>query len=420
MTSLDLSVLFARVEKLSRRPRRPGGSRLELLVPAAWLTIAAGCSHADPGLTSGPTAIVSGAGGATGVATGGAGGLQIGLPEPPTAGTATSDDQQTIAPDAACATGMAEASLRHVNMFIQFDRSRSMTEDDKWTQAAAALNGFFADPASAGLRIALRFFPHDEPAEGCTGGDEGVCDVMACSRPLVPLAEVVAARAPTDRQEALLVQAVRSSAPSSNDGQSDGTPLYPALAGALQWASSQRAAVPDEETAVVLVTDGEPNGCEEGIATIAQLAADAYTKDGVRTYAIGIAGASEAQMNRIARAGGTKQAFFAGDTSTAQRDLLRALDAIRGTVLSCVVPLPRGHDVDTERVNVTFTPSSGATEFLRRSTDAAGCRDHDWYYNGNPPTQIMLCPTTCERVQADAAGRLGIVLGCQANQMIPE
>jgi hypothetical protein len=315
----------------------------------------------------------------------------------------------------ACATGMAKADLTPVNMFIQFDRSGSMLDDDKWAQAAEALNAFFADPATQGLKVALRFFPHDSPVAGCTGGNNGACDIDSCATPLVGLGELLGTMAPADMQESLLIQAVNSATPDRGGGnQSGGTPIYPALAGALNWAAANQIALPNERTVVVLVTDGEPNGCDTNIGNIARLSSAALANNGIPTYAIGIAGASEDQMNEIAQAGGTQEAFFAGNTMTAQQDLVNALNAIRGTVLSCAFPLPQGSNVDPNKVNIRFTPSAGVEQGLAQAMNAAACSTAGGWYYDNPtaPTQITLCPATCDVVQADSAGRLDVVLGC--------
>ena len=77
-----------------------------------------------------------------------------------------SGDGSTIDPDAACATASEEATLVPVNMIIMFDRSGSMDQSNKWPNATSALTAFFEDPGTAGLRIALRFFPDDTPTSG--------------------------------------------------------------------------------------------------------------------------------------------------------------------------------------------------------------------------------------------------------------
>jgi hypothetical protein len=235
-------------------------------------------------------------------------------------------------------------------MLIMFDRSASMlqcvdgslppetsgceTAPSRWDVAATDLTTFLADPAAAELGVALRFFPHDLPAAGCSGGNVAVCDVAACAQPLVELGRLAAAPAPSDTHEVALTNAIAASAPEANSGSTGGTPTYPALAGALSWATAYRAANPDQTTVVVLVTDGEPNGCDEDWDEISSLAVDALSAAGVLTFAVGLtdpngAGVSVDDMNQLAAAGGTDQAYFVSDGAGAGADLLATLNAIR-------------------------------------------------------------------------------------------
>ena len=262
--------------------------------------------------------------------------------------------------------GNASGSL---TMFVMFDLSWSMNECgdgnesqltnnmldcetlSRWDLTSAALSQFFQDPAAAGLNIALRFFPHDEPAQGCDGyptsmpfpvpgTDGGVpdsgtpmlnCDVDACSQPLVPEGRLTADSAPTDTQEAMLVNAIQASVPPGPESPNPqpATPTFAALAGAENWATAYRQAHPDEPTVVVLVTDGEAQGCDTDTTHIAALASEAKESAGVLTYAIGLTGSSETALNQIAVAGGTENAFFVSDGSGAVEDLFEALSAIR-------------------------------------------------------------------------------------------
>ena len=54
----------------------------------------------------------------------------------------------------------------------------------RWDLTSATLKGFFGSPDAAGLKLALRFFPDDNPAAGC---NDEACDAVACSQPLVAL-----------------------------------------------------------------------------------------------------------------------------------------------------------------------------------------------------------------------------------------
>ena len=132
------------------------------------------------------------------------------------------------------------AELVPVNMFIQFDKSGSMDDNNKWTNATNALGAFFQDPGAAGLRVALRFFPTNDCG----------CNVASCAQMEVDLGPLTADPAPADTQEQALMDAIAANGPNGN------TPLYAALAGAIQAAETQLMTNPAERAVVVIVTDG--------------------------------------------------------------------------------------------------------------------------------------------------------------------
>lgn len=339
----------------------------------------------------------------------------------------------TIVPDEACGVGTASANLAGVNMLVMFDRSTSMHDpagdsgSTRWELASAALDAFFASDSAAGLNLALRFFPHDMPAAGC---NQQECSTEACAQALVNLGTLTAAPAPGDAHEKALLDATAAATPAPrNQGgmmgmMSGGTPISAALAGAAAWAKAQHTKTPNENTVIVLVTDGEPNGCDENIGRIARIAATAYTEDGTRTYAIGLTGSQEADMDRIAEAGHTEQGIFVADGANTTQDLLDALGAIRGEILSCDFPLPEasgGVEVEPSLVNVNFTPSSGTKARLVQVSGEASCDKGDWYYdNAANPTRIFLCKNTCDAVTADAMASLEILLGCATSTDVPK
>jgi len=356
-------------------------------------------------------------GGTAPVGTGG-GATLVELPADGSGGASVVD------PNAACAQGTAAASLAGVNLFVMFDRSSSMNQmasqsGSRWQVTSSALDAFFASPNAAGMQLALRFFPHDLPAAGCS---QDGCDLNACATPLVALGGLTADAAPADAQERALISATAMSAPGMA-GQ--GTPIFAALGGALQWASAQRQKTPDQNSVVVLVTDGEANGCDTDIGHIAALAAKALADAGVRTYAIGLTGSQEADMDQIALAGGTTKGIFISDGANTKQELLDALAAIRGQVLDCdfAMPLPKpGLAVDKALINVNYTPTGGAKTTLPQVTDEAACpATGGWYYdNPSAPTRILLCKSSCDQVTVDAKASLDILLGCATTTQVPK
>jgi hypothetical protein len=345
-------------------------------------------------------------------------------------------DDGSLDPDAACGTGSARAMLTPVSMFVMFDRSTSMIENPpmpptRWETASSALKAFFEDPAAADLAVGLRFFPHDTPAAGCTGTGMPNCDSMACAQPLVPLMAdpvmplpklTAEPAATTDAHEQALVAAIMSSAPVP---PGTGTPIYSALDGALTWATAYQAAHPrpEQQTVVVLVTDGEPTSCSadtRNVDNIAMLASNALMASGVRTYTVGLSDSMTGLtfLTQIATAGGG-QAFFVMDGATAAAELIAALKAIQGNALSCDFPYPQAEDggmADPTRINVDYTAGTPGSmpQRIFQVTDAAACGTQPgWYYDSpTMPTRIHLCPASCTTVSADPGAALDIQIGC--------
>jgi len=330
----------------------------------------------------------------------------------PEATPATADDAGL---DHACSATRASAELTQVNLLLMFDKSGSMDDDNKWPDATAALIAFLRDPETAGLGVALRFFGSTEPVPGC---DRDSCDQAACSQPLVDLGVLTAEDASSDAQEATLVTTIENAAPEGGFG----TPIHPALGGAIQWAAARNQQNPGERTAVILVTDGEPNGCIQDIDEISMLAADGLANGGVLTYAIGLEGSNEAQMDSIAQAGGTNAGIFVGAGANAQRDLVAALNSIRGRSFSCdfeIPPPPDGQALDPNKVNVRLTTPASETTFPS-VTEVSECGDEiAWYYDDpNAPTVIHLCPAACDLIRSEPVAELEVLIGC-VTQVLP-
>lgn len=308
-----------------------------------------------------------------------------------------------------CATSSDEATLVPLNMIIMFDRSGSMQSNSKWTDSTNALRAFIQDPGTAGLRVALRFFPTE--VDGCTGSQ---CDIADCTVPEVDSAALTADAAPTDSQEQLLVSAINNESADGND-----TPIYAALSGATNWARNYLTANPTEKAVVIFVTDGAPNGCGNDANMIAGVAAQAYVDAGILTYSVGLEGSNESLMDLIANQGGTGDAILIGAGANAEQELLTALQAIQGAQLACSFQMPQpapGETIDPAKVNVEYTPAGGMAQTVPQVADAGACTAAGGWYYDNPtaPTMINLCPDTCNAVQADAmGGAIRVIVGCE-------
>jgi hypothetical protein len=321
-----------------------------------------------------------------------------------------------------CSGGVSQASLRKVNMYVIVDRSSSMSSNGKWDGARAALQDFFGDPESAGIGVALEFFPlsagvsGDASGDGC-GMDTGTCSPSRCGNPYVPLGTLTSDAAPTDAQEAALV------APLKQAGWLQfSTPSWPALVGPLDWATARQTSVPNETHIVVFVTDGQPYGsCINGTAqnTNDQLAVEAgkaYANYGVRTYTVGMIGANNAALDKIASSGGTSQAFVIDGTDPAQvsDQLASALKTIAGENVSCDFTLPNQGLFDPSNATVTYTDGAGTSIGLDKQSGVGACGT-GWYYDDPAnPTTATLCPDSCTAVKQATNARVEIHLGCPA------
>jgi hypothetical protein len=339
-----------------------------------------------------------------------------------TGATAGIGDGGTVDPDAACAQSSSAATLSSLTMMVMMDDSGSMNDNNKWNQVATAMKAFFADPAAAGLRVGLRLFPSNQPTAGCW---DSVCDqdvntaIAACSTPLVDIGQLTAAAAPADTQEANLLAAIPANPQPKGGNNSGGTPTFAALQGAENIAVAYAAAHPTEKVVVVFVTDGQPNGCDENINHISQIASDTLAAHNIETYAIGILGSNQATMDQIAMAGGTMAGIMIGGANgaTTEQDLLTAFGNIKSSNVSCdfaVPPPPSDLMLSFDNVNVNYTPGTGAMSTLPRVQDAATCGTAGgWYYDSNTaPTQIHLCASTCTTVQADSGAALQVLYSC--------
>ena len=355
---------------------RSGRVRTGIFGLAATVALAAACSSEPP---------IPGADGEQGE--GGEGGFTLvgsGSAEPCNGG-------------AACAEITATAEVVPLTVYILFDKSVSMLDDGKWEAATQALTQFFESKQAARLRIALKFFPGTNP-----------CQSSFYKVPDVALGTLTDGSALDDTHEQALIDAVEGA---SASGVS--TPIYAALAGAYAWGEDQLEADEKQQVAVVLVTDGDPDACaQDTMEGITAAAADAAAL-GTVTYVIGLQGSNQANLDSLAAAGGTNEAFVVGTTSLTS-ELADALSTIRVSELACQFDLPSGDNVEPTLVNACFTPEGGGESTLEKIDGPASCSNgKQWYYDdASLPTQIILCPSTCESVQTDNGGQMEIVFGC--------
>jgi hypothetical protein len=177
-----------------------------------------------------------------------------------------------------------------------------------------------------------------------------------------------------------------------------------------------------KNVAVVLATDGQPDGCDAGndINGVKEVAADGLN-DGIKTYVIGV-GPSTGNLDGMAQSGGTGNAIMipTNDAAQVSADLIAAIGQIANSMLGCNFSLPAppsGQTLDVNAVNVNYTPPGGPSKTLAYSGDCSN--PNGWHYDSTTaPKEIILCSAACDVAQATRGARLDIIFGCATE--VPE
>lgn len=313
-----------------------------------------------------------------------------------------------------CSADFAATELKPVRLAFAFDVSGSMGKLDKpyhdpelkWKPVVAATRAFFEDDASSGISASLSFFP----------AADDKCDASTYETPDVPMTEL---------PSAAFGDAIAAIDPKTEDDWRGGTPTLAVVQGNLEYLSEQLASDPSAAHALVLVTDGYPQSCDDNsIASVASVI-EASAGD-FPTYVIGVknpAGGPDTvtDLDSLAVAGGTDAAIFidTGDPDQTAEDLSAAIALIRQRSVTCdatIPPAPGGMRFDSSKVNVSAELEGKASQ-LGYDQDCEA--DLAWRYDdADDPTSIVLCPTTCEAVQKDVTAKLSVEFGCVTRPVV--
>jgi hypothetical protein len=182
-----------------------------------------------------------------------------------------------------------------VDMYIMFDRSNSMGQDcnvgenvnSKWCHAVNALSGYFNSQSANGQAAALQYFPVAAVTDPiCKSGD----GYEVASLPV----------APAD-YETLPSHAFDSILNSEAPGSGLGTPTEAAIRGISRFTDAHRRG--GRVTIGILITDGDPNGCDNNLDDLAALLDAHYQATKSRTYVIGMDGATFTNLEKLAVGG---------------------------------------------------------------------------------------------------------------------
>ncbi|MET0592670.1 MAG: vWA domain-containing protein [Polyangiaceae bacterium] len=351
-------------------------------------------------------------GGAGGAGSGGAGG----------GNTGGSAGGVIIDGDAACVAEPRAGEQIPLDLFFMVDKSGSMTcpvgaagmrctatqnpipAVNRWTSIRDALNTFATSTASANLGMGMAFFPL--MANGNSGAL--LCNPQDYATPAVPIGILPGTAGAVQT-------ALNANMPNGN------TPTVPALSGAIQYATGYAQTHTGRTVAVVFASDGEPTECMNnntsipGAVNVARAALMGTPP--IRTYVLGV-GPSLGNLNQIAAAGGTTQAFLV--ESGGSQDLINALNDIRKSALTCdyQIPVIPGRPLDLNLVNIKARvgPAPAMEQIIYKVDGASSCGSSGGWYFDNPsaPTKITLCPTTCDPLIKTQGSKLDVLIGCKA------
>jgi hypothetical protein len=274
--------------------------------------------------------------------------------------------------------------------------------------------------------------PNMVPAAGCgvcapaTSSyclHENVCDPAAYQVPAVDFA-------PLPGAAAALNASIAAQTPLGD------TPSRPALRGAIAHAREWAASHPANKVVVLLATDGFPTECtggmgafgasDQALTDVVNVAMEGLSgTNSIQTFVIGVFSATEAlaqaNLDRIAIAGGTERAYVIDTAGNVQEGFLTALNQIRAARLECeyLIPAPPGgQTLNLSEVNFQFTDSAMvSTSYFYVQPGGCTGAPNEWHYDALPgatpgPTKIVACPKTCEALKATTGGSIQIQLGC--------
>jgi hypothetical protein len=307
-----------------------------------------------------------------------------------------------------------------LDIYIMFDQSCSMScpverggegqccmggPNPRIAPVREAVARFLQDPASNGIGVGIGYF-------GFMQSGRTTCDPSDYSGPHVPVAAL-----PGNAQA--IINSVNSAQPTGE------TPTGAAIRGACTYANGWKAQNPSHIVVVLLVTDGVPEtpssqNCDPpaSIDDAEQAARTCFAHDpSLPVYVLGVGQALQ-NLNRIAQAGGTDQAYLV-DSGDVAAQVLQALNAIRqDATIPCQLQIPVAPPgqppVDLTKVNVAYCGPSQQPQVFFYVENPAGCGTQSgWHYDDpNNPTQIVLCPNACTTVAAPG-GTLSVSVGCQ-------
>jgi hypothetical protein len=335
--------------------------------------------------------------------------------------TGTSGDNCSIRLNgSACAGIQYEPEPTPLDIYVMFDQTGSTLSCVDPTDVAGtdarckktridaireAIAQFMADPESAGIGVGIGYF-----GQFPLGSTD--CRDSAYATPAVAIGAL------PDSAGALMAS-LNSVVPTGE------TPTGAAIRGACSYAMNWKQTHVGHRVVMLLVTDGLPEApisCPQ--AACCPTLDDAVTaalgcldnNRGLQTYVLGV-GPYLDNLQQIALAGGTKNAYLVGSGDVGSQ-VLQALNTIRSAaMIPCTLNIPKppsGLQIAYDQINIAYAdPACHGSVFPKVSSADACGTDAGWYYDDPAaPSRVELCPTSCNQVSLSGA-RLLFTVGCE-------
>lgn len=371
-------------------------------------------------------------------------------------------------PPTICETTSSVAEIRSAYLAFALDVSGSMGQLDcpfwnhdpllKWRPVVDAARAFFEDPTSNGLFASLALFP--SASEHCDSSSYLTPDVEMTRLPSRDFSDQL-----RSYEAEVGLHDYVDPMPEGGANWRGGTPTHAVVAAMHEQLTSHQADDRMARRAIVLVTDGMPNGCgEDGahLENVVREVAQAYSES-IPTYVVGVreprvradaeppwvedstrvwACQSEAgawmwqyddptvprpapdnltNLNALAKAGGTNKAFLidTGDPMATKQALQEAIFKIRQAAASCTISIPAHPDgarFEKEKIDVRVTWGG---QSARLAYDPLCEPGGGWHYDDEEnPSEIVLCDETCNGVQVSLLNKLDVDFLCMARDPV--
>lgn len=350
-----------------------------------------------------------------------------------------------------CESSSEEAELDPIYLAFAFDVSGSMGKLDqpywwhdpakKWEPVSKALHEFFSSEEED-ISASLTLFP----------AKSNKCSSSSYVSPQVPMSGL------GDSQFSKVIDdyedEVRVSGSLAGGNWRGDTPTLQVVQGTFNYLE-QLSEMPEyqgKKMALVLVTDGLPQGCSGN--TVSNVADEvAKFKDKFPTYVVGIENPTSppssppagwggnwgrcsgstispepcpppdtlGALNEIAEAGGSGEAILIDTEKPAEttQKLLSAINDIRKKELACEFAIPEhpeGGEFNADRINVSLSVSGEKTNFLYNAEcgGTAEQKKKSWRYDDEEsPSRVVLCEESCKDVRARTGADILVEFLCE-------